>query len=97
MKECNADKTFVHLNLGDSKEEAGENNIEKKKKNLTEKGLLKRVKKTSFGRTVTDFGWTLKESIRYLMTILSQIKSFRKINPSLLSLKKLSLKIKINK
>lgn len=31
MKECNADKTFVHLNLGGNKEEAGENNIEKKK------------------------------------------------------------------
>lgn len=63
MKECNADKTFIHLNLGGNKEEAGENNIEKKK-NLTEKGLLKRVKKTSVGRTVTDLGWTLKESIR---------------------------------
>lgn len=33
MKECNADKTFVHLNLGDNKEEAAENNIEKKESN----------------------------------------------------------------
>ena len=31
MKECNADKTFVHLNLCDNKEEAGKNNIEKKR------------------------------------------------------------------
>lgn len=41
MKECNADKTFVHLNLGDSKEEAGENNIEKKKES-NRKGLVKK-------------------------------------------------------
>lgn len=61
MTEYTADKTVIYLNLGDNKKEAAENNIEK---SLTEKGLLKRFKKASVGRTVTDLVRTIKVSIR---------------------------------
>ena len=61
MTEYTAGKTVIYLNLGENKKESAENNTGR---SLRGKGLLKRVKKTSVGRTVTDLVWTIKGSIR---------------------------------
>ena len=61
MTEYTAGKTVIYLNLGDNKKEAAENNTGR---SLREKDLLKRVKKTSVGSTVTDLVWTIKGSNR---------------------------------